>query len=127
MSVGGLWPAAQASPAYYPAIEAKQLAEMDAKPRVPLKPEFAIAPHVLAAAADWPVVIDDAAPVHYYRCGRCEQAIAPAGTTEPLPSWDDHHRAGLPGTYQYDGGQLHGQVLAHLMQRHGWTRENTGG
>lgn len=104
-----------------------ELAAVEAKPHVPLDPAFAIAPHVLAAAAEWPCTVDRGTDgVDRLRCSDCSQAVAVLGTSIPHDN-PEQHQAGLPGTYQYESEQLRGLVLAHLMQRHGFTREKTGG
>lgn len=64
-----------------------------------VRPEFAIAPHVLEAAAGWRLLGE---PPHL-RCVKCKQAVI---TTHSLTV-----------------GELSASVLAHLMQAHQWTRE----
>lgn len=109
-------------------IERDDLEAVDASPRVALPAGFAIASHVLEAAARWPITLDVESDdgVDYYRCGTCGQGIAPAGTRTEREA-GDRFVPGLPGRYVYDPEQLRGLVVAHLMQAHGFTREKTGG
>lgn len=65
---------------------------------VPVKPGLAIAADVLTEAQGWVLHGDP----HYLRC-RCGQAVITTGTLTV--------------------GALSTALLAHLMQRHGWTRE----
>lgn len=105
----------------------EELAAVESKPRVQVDPAFAIAPHVLAAADRWAMDVDRGDDgVERLRCGQCRQAVAVLGTSTPHAN-PQQIRPGLPGSYHYDDEQLRGLVLAHLMQRHGWTREKTGG
>jgi hypothetical protein len=97
--------------------EREQLRELGDE-RVPLQPGFHINAHVLQQAAQWPLIwrdepaTDQQPATVYYACQACEQAIAIA-------------RKGQ-GTYQYGTEEFAGLVLAHLMQRHRWTRERIG-
>lgn len=104
-----------------------ELAALELKPRVEVDPRFAIAPHVLEAASRWPTEIgQDDDGIDRLRCTACGQAVAVLGTSAPHTD-PQQVKVGLPGTYRYDLEQLRGLVLAHLMQRHGWTREQTNG
>jgi hypothetical protein len=74
------------------------LARLDLTPR-PVNPALAIAAAVLQAAEDW--VVYGEGP--HLRCRGCGQSVVTTGTLTL--------------------GVLSTAVLAHLMQRHGWTRE----
>jgi hypothetical protein len=73
------------------------LDKLDLTPR-PVRKDFEIASQVIEAAHDWRLT----GPVSSFRCG-CGQAVLTAGSMTV--------------------GQLSMCLLAHLMQRHGWTRE----
>jgi hypothetical protein len=77
------------------------LDRLNMEPR-PVSHALAIAASVLEQAQGW-VLHGDA---HYLRC-RCGQAVITTGTVTV--------------------GALSTALLAHLMQRHGWTREEASG
>ena len=74
------------------------LDRMNLEPR-PVSPQFAIAPDVLLSAQQWRLYGE--AP--YLRCRKCQQAVMTA--------------------HALSVAELSACVLAHLMQAHGWTRE----
>jgi hypothetical protein len=74
-------------------------------PPVPVHPDLAIAPEVITAARQWRVLLNE--PM--IRCGVCLQCVL--------------HVAGH-GTFSQE--ELDTSLLAHLMQRHEWTREHAG-
>jgi hypothetical protein len=76
----------------------EDLARLDLMPK-PVKPALAIAAAVLEAAQDWVIYGDGP----HLRCRSCSQSIVATGTLTL--------------------GVLSTAMLAHLMQRHGWTRE----
>jgi hypothetical protein len=88
--------------------------------RVPLPDQFAISQDVLDAAQVWPTAarrrIDIVCAQHIQRGGGqpgiCGQIVLPVSQDGELYEYTDEERQGL--------------VLAHLMQRHGWTRETIG-
>jgi len=80
---------------------------------VPVKPEWRISPDVIDAAHGQPVILtlsDERADLTCERCGQSVMCL----------------RAGH-GSYRLTAAAISGQLLAHLMQTHGWTREGTGG
>jgi hypothetical protein len=83
--------------------------------RVAPKPEFAVAPHVLWAAANDGYLLpnrDEESGDWHHSCVMCGQSVAVMST--------------VMGQYRYTEEQLTGLTVAHLIQRHGWTRETTG-
>jgi hypothetical protein len=68
----------------------------------PVPPALAIAAAVLEAAQDWVIFGDHP----HLRCRSCSQSVITTGTVTI--------------------GALSTALLAHLMQRHGWTREEVG-
>lgn len=74
------------------------LGRLELRPR-PVNHALAIAAAVLQAAEDW--VVYGEGP--HLRCRGCDQSVITTGTLTI--------------------GALSTAVLAHLMQRHGWTRE----
>lgn len=95
------------------AAEARRLAAVEAAPRQPLSAQFEISSHVRRAAARWPTYerVSDYGHRVDAMCA-CEQSVAVLRR-----NGQDVH---------YDDDQIEGLVLAHLMQRHGWTRETIG-
>jgi|HubBroStandDraft_1064217.scaffolds.fasta_scaffold571514_1 hypothetical protein len=81
------------------------LGRMDLQP-VPVHPQLAIAPEVMAAAATWRMFAAAELGATYLRCWKCGQSVM-IGASFTL-------------------GELTMCVLAHLMQAHGWTREEPG-
>jgi hypothetical protein len=87
--------------------------------RTHLPEGFEIATEVRAAAMMWPLTdqrrIDMVCNHQVDRgghAGRCGQVVLPVSRDGDLYEYTDEEREGL--------------VLAHLMQRHGWTREVVG-
>jgi hypothetical protein len=83
---------------------------------VDLPAEFALAPVVVAGAQQWPLRVGmdegEGRQAIHLRCGRCDQSILPLAT----PS----------GAYRVRITDMSASLLAHLQQRHGWTREAQG-
>jgi hypothetical protein len=68
----------------------------------PVHPSLAISAAVITQAEEW-VLYGDPPRL---RCRRCDQSVITTGTLTV--------------------GALSTSLLAHLMQRHGWTREDAG-
>ncbi len=82
-----------------------ELAAISAVPPAAPPAAFAVTDEVWAAVRDF--------HTHLHRlCGLCGQSIN-------IVSCDDVE-------FRYSAAQLDGLVLAHLVQRHGWTRESIG-
>ncbi len=79
-------------------------AQVDGPP-VPVHPDLAIAPAVMEAAEDGSFLLMDGGHI---RCAMCMQSVMYAGG------------------YFVSIANLRATLLAHLMQRHGWTREVPG-
>lgn len=79
---------------------------------VKLPAAFQLAPAVTDAATRWPLEVRVEART-FLTCGRCHQAILPLSTQG--------------GAYGVRTADVSAQLLAHLQQRHGWTREAPGG
>jgi hypothetical protein len=76
---------------------------------------FGLAPEVLAAVGGWPLLMREGiGPEAWVVCGRalCLQGIVRVSTAK--------------GAYRMCLDDVRAQVLAHVMQRHGWTRETVG-
>lgn len=87
--------------------------------RTPLPSGFEIATEVRAAALTWPLqarrrtdMVCGAQVTRGTVPGICGQAVVPVSQDGELYEYTDEEREGL--------------LLAHLMQRHGWTREGVG-
>lgn len=94
-------------------MSAKELAELgDA--RVALPAGFAIADEVRAAVGSWNM---DLVTRTDWVCAGCRQVVVPVRCGQG---------ADWPADYRYTPEEAQGLVLAHLMQRHGWTRETIG-
>jgi hypothetical protein len=76
-----------------------------AGPLAPVKPEFRIAGEVIEAAGRWQLAAD----VGHIRCFGCGQSVLRF----------------VPGTVVTQS-EIGAATMAHLMQRHGWTRETHG-
>jgi hypothetical protein len=72
---------------------------------VPVKDEFRIADEVIKAASNWALFHD----TEHLRCWKCGQSVMSIRPTVLVTLADES-----------------GSLLAHLMQRHGWTRETPG-
>ena len=83
---------------------------------VPFPPGIALAPAVVAAAERWPIAVrpelNDEGLHVFLTCADCDQSILPLAA----PS----------GAYRVRITDVTAQLLAHLQQRHGWTREVPG-
>lgn len=83
--------------------------------RVVPDPEFAVAQQVWDAVRLWETALrpahDVAGTVHHVCCA-CGQGIYPA--------WNAR------GRYSYTDEELDSLKLAHVIQRHGWSREAPG-
>lgn len=83
--------------------------------RIRPDPAFAVSESVWAALRSWDTrtTPDPDRPGWAYRvCGECVQAVNTAWTPR--------------GVYRYSAAELEGLLLAHLIQRHGWSRETSG-
>lgn len=82
-------------------------------PPEPLPAGLAVAPAVLAAADVEPLAVRLELNEHgahvFLTHARCDQAI--------------HALAAPAGAYRVPIADVRAQLVAHLMQRHGWTRE----
>lgn len=80
--------------------------------RVSFPHEMAVSDEVWAALAAirFPILVEENGTDTYYNCPECFQGIAP-------------DRLGSKGMYSYTEDELNGLKLAHMIQRHGWTRE----
>lgn len=74
---------------------------------VPVKDEFRIADEVIAAARNWKTMYIEG----HLRC---------------LPTWSCGQSIIHIAERQIDVTMIESALLAHLMQRHGWTREAVG-
>lgn len=97
---------------------AASLRDIKAMRRVPPTPGFAIADHVLIAALRWPLRLgtnpDDG--ITRWICdgtATCYQGLIPVCARDGR-QWHHHPE------------QAAGLTLAHLIQVHGWTREDVG-
>lgn len=74
---------------------------------------FRVSPHVNEAAMLWPIRYEERGlDQQHFVCLRCEQSVMLIGTG------DDG--------FKINTLDLCGRIVSHLIQRHGWTRENTG-
>ncbi len=80
--------------------------------RVGFPREMAVTDRVWAALAriHFPVLVEENGLDFYYNCPECFQGIAPEYLTSK-------------GRYSYTEDEMNGLKLAHMIQRHGWTRE----
>ena len=80
---------------------------------VPMPEGMALAPAVVTAAERWTIAVrpevNDAGLHVFLTCADCDQAILPL--------------AAPAGAYRVRITDITAQLLSHLQQRHGWTRE----